>query len=403
MSPAAFTANSEARVSAVEKAWRAYAVLGFGYWLAQAYAAWRVRKDIPRVSEMPIPANRDDLPTVSVIMTARDEEREIGGALLSRLEDDYPSLELIVVEDRSSDRTGEIVDAMASEYERLSAIHVTELHEGWTGKVHAMSRGLEAATGDWVLFSDADVKVEPDLLLRTMAFAMDNGLDHLGVYPEMQLTSPLLDVIVTGSSRMGLASSFAWKVSDPDSKAAMGVGSFNLVRRSALDRTRGLEWIKLEIADDLALGQMLKASGARQQFANSNGFARVTFYPTLMEAFTGSERALFTAIGNFSLARCLGMGAFLAGMELSPLVLMTRRQTRKAGLELLALESCVSVAIGRWLDRPDWQSLVGPLGATVMAFMIARAGVLGKARGGIFWRGTFYPTALLKPGRRFRP
>jgi hypothetical protein len=181
------------------------------------------------------------------------------------------------------------------------------------------------------------------------------------------------------------------------------VGSFNLVRRSALDRTAGLEWLKLEVADDLTLGQMLKASGARQQLASGRDFLAVNFYPSIPEAFRGSERGLFTAIGNFSLARCLATGAGLAALELAPFMLLMRRRSRRLGVVATGLMLTSSIAFNEWLGRPAWHALVSPLGTSVMGAMIARAGVLGRKRGGIFWRGTFYPSELLKPGRRFKP
>lgn len=387
------------------RVWRAYAALGFAYWVPQLYAAWRVRRDIPLVRDMPRDPHRQDWPTVSVIMTARDEERAIEEALRSRLSDEYPALELIVVDDRSTDRTGEIVDALAAEHARLKAVHVDELPEGWVGKVYAMSRGLDAAAGEWILFSDADVAVESDLLTRVVAYAEENGFEHIAVYPSFAEANPLIDLVLTASSRVGLAGSAAWKVSDPTSKAAIGVGSFNLVKRSALDRTAGLEWLRLEIADDISLGQMLKESGARQQLANGTGFASVDFYPTVKDALTGSERALFTAIGNFSMARCLAIGVGLAGLELSPFILPLARDrlVRRLGFILLGVELTASLAFTDWLERPRWHAALAPFGAAMMGALIARAGVIGRARGGVYWRGTFYPTELLKPGRRFRP
>ena len=265
-----------------------------------------------------------------------------------------------------------------------------------------MSRGLAVAGGEWVVFSDADVRVEPGTLMRVMAYVARGGLDHLAVYPDIDLIKPVLDNVVTASSRMGLAMAWVWKASDPDSKAAVGVGGFNLVKRSALERTAGLEWLKLEVADDLALGQMLKASGARQQLASGKGFLSVNFYPSITDAFRGSERGLFTAIGNFSLARCIAIGLGLAALEMAPFLLMLRKGSRRLGVVLTGIELASSLAFNDWLGRPAWHALVAPLGASVMGAMIVRAGILGKLRGGIYWRGTFYPTELLKPGRRFR-
>lgn len=393
-------------MSLSEKAWNAYALAGFAYWLPQLHAACRVFRDLPVVKNLAVEDERATWPPVSLIMAARDEERDIEGAVRSRLGDDYPALEVILVDDRSTDCTGEIVDRLASEDPRVRAVHVEELPYGWVGKVYAMHRGLERATGEWLLFSDADVKVERGTLRRVISCAEENRFDHLAVCPRFLKSNPLVDIALSASGRLGLVSAFTWRVSDPRSRAAVGVGSFNLVRREAFERTGGFEWLRLEVADDITLGQMLKASGARQQFANGVGAVSVSFYPTIREALTGSERALFTAIGNFSLSRSMAVGVGLACLEMSPLALLVgsrNRRLRRLGLILLCVELGVSIAFNRWLERPAAHALVAPLGAAGMAAMIVRAGVLGKARGGVYWRGTFYPTELLKPGRRFRP
>jgi cellulose synthase/poly-beta-1,6-N-acetylglucosamine synthase-like glycosyltransferase len=156
------------RVTLRDGAWKVYGVIGAAYWAFQAYSVFKVRQ-VPAIADMS--ADEDgDRPLVSVVMTARDEECEIEKALRSRLADDYPALELIVVDDRSTDSTPEIVDRLAAEDPRLRVVHVEELPEGWLGKVYAMSRGLAAAGGEWVLFSDADVRVKPGTLGRAMSW-----------------------------------------------------------------------------------------------------------------------------------------------------------------------------------------------------------------------------------------
>ena len=114
---------------ASSRAWKAFASLGFVYWVVQLFWVLKVRQ-LPSVADMPLDDACDDWPGVSVIMTARDEEVEIEQALRSRLNDDYPALELIVVDDRSSDRTGEIADALAAEDSRLRVVHNEELPDG---------------------------------------------------------------------------------------------------------------------------------------------------------------------------------------------------------------------------------------------------------------------------------
>ncbi len=381
------------------------ALAAAGYWLYQAGTAPGIFRNVPRVSDMPPGEGREEWPLVSVVITALNEEETIERAMRVRLRDDYPALEMILVDDRSTDRTGEIADMLAAEDERLEVIHLKELPEAWLGKVHAMDAGVRVAGGEWLLFSDADVFVAPGLLRRAIAYAESAGLDHLPVIPEFEKTGFLVDVVISAFARVMCVSGRVGTVTDPRNKNAVGVGSFNLVRRSALEASEGLEWLRLEVADDTTLGQMLKASGARQQVANGRGFLQVNFYPTLRSALTGSERALFTSIGAFSLLRCAAIGTGIFVFESGPLLLAMSRDRRlcRVGSALLVLQLGISAVFNRWLGRPAWHAAFAPVASIPLALMLIRAAVLGKLRGGIYWRGTFYPTTLLKPGRRFRP
>jgi len=384
----------------------AYTAAAFTYWLSQVYSVFRLRSEVPMVEQMPVDESRTGWPGVSVIIAACNEEAAIEEAVRSRLDDDYPGLELILVDDRSTDRTGEIADRLAGEDPRLKVIHITKLPEGWLGKVHAMNEGALAAIGDWLLFSDADVRVREGAIKRTVAYAEEFGLDHLPVLPELLPSSPLIDIGISTLSRILLTAGRVWAVGDPRSSAAAGSGSFNLVRRSALDATEGLEWLKLEVADDAAMGQMLKASGARQRLAYGRGQVMVNFYPTVRDALAGSERALFTALGGFSMLRTCAIGVGLTALDLSPLLLAVKGRndgTRRIGRALFAIQIGVSAAFNRWFGRPAFHAVFAPLASTALAALMVRAGVLGKVRGGIMWRGTFYPTSVLKPGRRFKP
>lgn len=381
------------------------AALAAAYWLPQLCGVVRLF-GLPAVEDMPPGEATTEWPRISVIMTACNEEEAIEAAVRSRLEDDYPALEIVLMDDRSTDSTGEIVDRLASEDERIQAIHITELPDGWVGKVHAMDVGARAATGEWLLFSDADVQVKAGTLERVVAYAELHGFDHLAVFPEFLAAGLLLDAVVSDLSRILCVFGRVWSVSDPSSSAAAGSGSFNMVRREALEKTEGLEWLRMEVADDVTMGQMLKVSGARQQMVKGNGYVAVTFYPTINGALVGSERALFTALGGCSLTRCVAAGVGLATLELAPLYLALQRRdkvARRLGQVLLGVQLAVALIFNKWFERPLAHAAVAPLGSVAVGALSVRAGVLGAVRGGINWRGTFYPTEALKAGRRFSP
>ncbi len=154
-------------------------------------------------------------------------------------------------------------------------VHVRELPEGWLGKVHALQRGVERAKGAWLLFTDADVHFAPGTLRRAVACAEERQLDHLAVAAQVILRSFWTGVCHGSAMRGIVALARPWEVMDPRSKKAIGTGAFNLVRRSVFDRTPGFGWLKLEVADDIGLGLMMKRAGARPgQIADMKALCR---------------------------------------------------------------------------------------------------------------------------------
>ncbi|OJH33430.1 glycosyltransferase [Cystobacter ferrugineus] len=139
----------------------------------------RVMRALPRIKRLEAPAPAR-WPRVSMIMPARDEARTLEPAMRSKLGNSYPELELVLVNDRSTDATGSLADRFAQEEPRLQVVHIEQLPADWLGKVHAMQRGLERASGEWILFSDADVHLAPKALERIVAYAEHEGLERIG-------------------------------------------------------------------------------------------------------------------------------------------------------------------------------------------------------------------------------
>src|SRR5262249_16039509 len=146
-------------------------------------------------------------------------------------------------------------------------VHVRELPAGWLGKVHALDRGVAASSGAWILFTDADVHFAPGALSRAVAFAESRGIDHLAIAPELHARSLAQDVVSPAFASAYMIGTRAVDAERGSSRACVGVGAFNLVRREALDRTPGFSWLRLEVLDDVGLGLMLKNAGARSAFA----------------------------------------------------------------------------------------------------------------------------------------
>ncbi|MBI5498762.1 MAG: glycosyltransferase [Deltaproteobacteria bacterium] len=382
--------------------------LGMVFWTMQlVFAAFTIRR-VRTIAGLP-DERRETWPRVSVIVAACNERETIESAMAAKMSDDYPNVEFVVVDDRSDDGTGEVVEALAARDPRVRAVHVAELPEGWLGKLNAMEQGRRAATGQWLVFSDADVHFRPGTLRRVIAFAERAGFDHVPVFPALAAPNWVLGAIGGVFNRMLAVMGRLWAVEDPRSKATIGSGSFNMVRRTALERAGGLARVKLDVADDVALGALLKRSGARQTLLVGRGFVEVALYRTVGAMARGSERAPFTTVGDFSFWKMLFFCVAWTAMELGPALAFLPLfpflpfPVWPVGVVWAALSIGIGAAIDFWLRRKLFPALLWPLGMLLLAAFFLRAGYLGAKRGGIRWRGRFYSTELLRAGRSYRP
>lgn len=371
--------------------------------LLAPWLCWRFVRAVPQLRELPYEP-LPSWPAVSILVPARDEQHSLREASLSRLALDYPDLQLVLVNDRSEDDTGAIVDELAAADERVTAVHVTRLPPDWLGKNHALKLASEAARGEWLLFSDADVHFAPDVLRRALAHAEARGLDFMTLIPDMWSTGFWQDCALAAFGRLFTLTQRPWRMQDPQSEAAMGVGAFNLVRRSALDASEGLQWLAYDVVDDVALARLLKRSGARCAAVSGRGLAGLRWYDSLPAMVRGLEKNTFASCGC-SLPRLLFYATLVLWMELSPFAALFAPVPAwlpwLAGAGLLVGGGC-SAVMARFMGRPVLPSLLTPVGTLLMAYTLARAGWLGWRRGGVVWRDTFYPSEKLRQRARVR-
>ena len=368
------------------------------FWIAVAAAIAAAIRNVPPLAGLPLEQDRA-WPRVSIVIPACNEAASLEAAMRAKLRDDYPNLEIVLVDDRSTDDTGAIADRLAADDPRIRVVHVTELPADWLGKLHAMHRGVLLATGEWLLFSDADVHLAPGTLQRAVAWAERRGLDHVAAFPHLRPVSFWLDATLSYFVRLVCLGLRITAIEDPASKASAGVGAFNLVRRSAFDRTPGLEAIRLEVGDDVALGAMLKRSGARASVLNGRDAVGLEFYASLGEMTRATEKNGYAVMGRYRLWRVFVGTAMLLGLELAPwiaIVLAEPSWVRGVGAAAAVVGIASTVAANRWLGRPLGPALAAPLGAILFAWMMLRSGWLGWRRGGLLWRGTLYPIAVLR-------
>jgi len=381
-----------------------YVVLCIVYWSWMAYGLFRVRRAAPRLSELTTPEPQH-WPKLSVIVPACDEADKFDPAVRTLLEEDYPELEIVLVDDRSTDGTGAGMDRVAASDARVKVLHVTELPEGWLGKVNALRRGLKESEGEFVLFTDADVHFTRGTLRRAVALCCASKLDHLTALPNIWPTNVVLDAALSVTIRQLIVLSRPWEFSDPASSGYMGVGAFNLVRRSAFDATPGFEWLRLEVADDMGLALMMKRSGARCAIVSGFDQVGLYWYRTIGEAAHGSEKGWATAL-HFSLWRTAVAALAGIALELSPVLTLLPlfsdglRFVGCAGIAVFLVFLASVFALSSWVRGKFVPALAGPLAVPLMEVLLVRAAFLGRKRGGVLWRGTLYPTEVLRAGMR---
>jgi hypothetical protein len=388
--------------------WLAIALAGLGalYWTVFTILGVLACRSAQQVADFP-PDAPGPWPSLSVVIATRDEGRRLADALASLRRSDYPGLEIIVVDDRSGDDTPAVLAELARLDSRITPVRVDELPPGWLGKLNALARGLEHAHGEWVLFSDADVHLGPDTLRRVIGHCERHRFDHVGVLPEVLPTGVVVDTAIGNFMRLVLAmGAHRHAIEDPEHRASMGVGAFNLFRRRALAASPGLAHLRMEVLDDVALGQMLKRSGARSTLAFGVGHVRLQLYDSLRDLLRGTDRAGIAGLGGFSVGRLVA-GALLLGLvELGPLLgplLAPEPWVLALGGFGLVMSVAATQPISRLLGPGTWPVLLVPLGSLVMMFAYLRSAWITVARGGMVWRNTVYRLDELAAGRVFKP
>ena len=374
--------------------------LGLGAtWLYHTLAA---RRGIPQISDLTLPdfavAPGTKLPKVSIIVPARNEATMIEPAVRSLLAIDYPDYELIVVDDRSDDATGEILDRLKAEHgTRLVVVHLTELPLGWLGKTHAMWSAARKATGEWILFSDADVIHEPEALRRAVHYAEQERADHMVVLPTMLMESVGERMMVSFFQAMFIFAYRPWKVRDPKARDSIGVGAFNMVRRSAYEHIGTYESMRLSVVDDMRLGEKVKQAGLASRVAFGDGMVTLRWAVGARGVVRNLTKNFFAQL-RYNLAFAIAAVLGLLWLHLGPWfgAIFASGWARAGYTVALACLLAVYIAMGKRTRIGTGYVLLHPAASVLMVFTLLRSTVLTLARGGVVWRGTFYPLEELK-------
>lgn len=339
-------------------------------------------------------------PLVSIVVAVRNEERHLRAAITSLLTLDYPNYELIVVDDRSDDQTTAILASMLVSAPQLKTLRIDALPAGWLGKNHALWQGSCGARGELLLFTDGDIIMEETVLARAVSRLKNEGLDHLALTPRMTMPGTLLPILgLTFIFFFGLFTR-PWRAADPHSPCHIGIGAFNLLRRSVYQAVGGHQTIALRPDDDLKLGKIIKKGGFRQNVAYAPEFLAVEWYATLDEAIHGLEKNAFAGC-DYRVGMVVGGVAVQLLFGLWPYLALLVTEGAVWGLNLLIVLLLTALLMrGAALHGERWRFAWGfPLGLCLFSWILLRTMTLNLYQGGIVWRGTFYPLEQLRRNR----
>jgi glycosyltransferase involved in cell wall biosynthesis len=352
---------------------------------------WRLR-GVPDLTKDAFGASGGPLPRLSVVVPARNEEANIAATLRSLIASQGVDLQIIAVDDRSTDETGKAMESLA----RCAMIlHVEELPPGWLGKTHAMALGAELAIGEWLLFTDADVLFHPDALRRALQFAVRSGADHAVLLPTVLLRSWGERMTIAFLQVLSIWGLRVWRVADPLAKRdAIGVGAFNLIRRDVYDALGGWEAFRMEVLEDLTLGRRVKEKGYAQRVALGLDLVSVRWAKGAFGVVDNLTKNLF-ALCRFRPELALGLVAGIALFSLFPLF-----TGWPALLFLLSLVVAYQTA-GKYHHFTAAQLPLFPLASFLLQYALLRSMFRALRSGGVTWRGTFYSLKDLR--RRVTP
>jgi glycosyltransferase involved in cell wall biosynthesis len=368
-------------------------ILFWGVLLTDAYIGFRT---LHRLEDIEI--KDSDGPLVSIIVAARNEEAAIIESFQTLLKQNYPKIEWIVINDRSTDKTGFLLESLHEKNQHVTVINIIDLSPEWLGKNHALYQGYLASKGKYLLFTDADVNFHPETVSKAIHFIEKQGVDHITITPNLYAKGFWLQAFIAFFLFGFSFFKRPWRANVDHSKIGMGIGAFNLISREAYEKIGTHKEIAMRPDDDLQLGYKIKANGLRQRVVTGIPFVKVTWYETLKEALIGLEKNTFAGLHyRVSMIFVAVIGTFLSHV----LPFLTLFTTNPVHL-LLSLTTVLLLFLLYCLVTTRMTSFslihfcVFPLTALLFIYSILRASFLTFKRGGIVWRGTKYSLKELR-------
>ncbi len=388
--------------------WAAALLMVALVWLTRHVAISRARVEQIPLTSRSYPGPPPDAPFVSVLIAAKDEEANIETAVRSMLRQDYPHFELIVINDRSTDRTAGILERLkASDTTgRLQVVHVTGLREGWFGKNNAMREGLARARGEWLCFGDADCEhTSPRTLSMAMSLVLERGIDFFSLLPRLATESLWERIIQPVCGGLMILWFNPQKVNDPRHPAAYANGAFMLMSRACYEAIGGHEAVRTQVNEDMHMARIAKERGLRLFVCQNEDLYTVRMYSSLGQIWRGWSRIFYGCFGTFrrlriSMLVMIVMNLFPYGSLLAAAGVMAWRGPAAAGpgwgwvgaaaaLAVL-MQQTVIVRYYRLSYTSPWLAPTFIVGAVICVGMLANAMLKLKGRTAVTWRGTVY-------------
>jgi chlorobactene glucosyltransferase len=366
------------------------------------------------------PPGEGEWPSVSVIVPARNEERNLPQLLPGLLSQRYPNYEVIVVDDQSEDDTPRILADFAAKHERLKVVQGEPLPDGWLGKPYAMEQGARQAKGQWLLFTDADTVHSPFSISSSVAYALRDDIDLLSILPHYVLDTPS-ERLLMPVAFLGIFSLYpAYKVNDPASKVAIANGQYMLVKRSVYAEVGGAARVKDKIAEDLEFGKAVKRDGYKLCLADGRHLMSVRMYTNFSEVWEGWSKnavlsfrenplsGLFSVVGLFALAAMpfvLGNWAVRSWSKANQTGERVDRIAADWVAALAAWNTGVPLIyrriVDKMLDLPPGWTLTQPLGAAIFAVLMLNSFIRLATGRGVTWKGRTYAGRVVSTESRF--
>jgi hypothetical protein len=367
-------------------------------WIAEAIELARGVPSIPALKDSTSAADAD-CPPISVLFAGRDEAEKLPDALETMLALDYPRYEVIAVDDRSEDGTSAILEAAARKNARLKPLRVDSLPQGWLGKPHALQQAYEHSSGEWLVFTDADVHFAPDVLRRAVALANARNWDHLTLMCNAKMFTFGEKMVITFFGMAFMIGTRPWEASDQRSAGYSGVGAFQMIRRSAYEKLGTHRRLSMEVVDDMKLGKLAKEACVRSGVARAGDLVSVHWHAGIGNIVRGVTKNFFAATGYKLWLAAVQVGGVLLLCVFPVMALpFVHGWARVFACIAAALPVVATAGVALEMKTPLLYALTFPIGALVFAWMLTRSTIVTLWQGGIVWRGTFYALEELKRG-----